>query len=390
MRSATPLPRQAFPVCQRWNYLNHAGVNALPTPVAEAMAGWAEQATLDGSLAGDPDAEMDELRAGGARLMGVQPDEVALVKNTTEGLAFVAGGLEWTPGDRVVVPDREFPSNFYPWTALMDRGVIVDTVPSQGDGEVLTADAMAQVIKAGPPPKVVSLSWVQYARGWRSDLAAVASIVHDAGSLLCVDVIQGLGLLPADLASWGVDFASADAHKWLLGPPGIGFLYVRQGLIDLLRPLEPGWASVLHREEYDNLDLVWDPSARRFEGGTANLPGIAGLGAAVELLSKVGIETIWRHVDDLCVRMVEALTESGAEVLTDRRDGGSSGIVTFRLPGHDGAQTVERLKERGIVTAARGGGVRASPHGYTTVEEIDQLAHEVGSLLSAGPAAGSL
>ncbi|MGH9164201.1 MAG: aminotransferase class V-fold PLP-dependent enzyme, partial [Acidimicrobiales bacterium] len=189
---ATPLDRADFPVTGRWAYLNHAGVAPLSASVVEATRRCVDEMALDGSLAyGAQAARAEEVRAAAAGLMGVTAGEVAFVKNTTEGLGFVANGLSWSPGDRVVIPDREFPSTLYPWLALADRGVTVDLVPPHGPTWTLPVEAFADVIAAGPPPKVVVTSWVQFGRGWRTDLAALAAVTHEAGALLCVDVIQG-------------------------------------------------------------------------------------------------------------------------------------------------------------------------------------------------------
>ncbi|HWH33797.1 MAG TPA: aminotransferase class V-fold PLP-dependent enzyme [Acidimicrobiales bacterium] len=384
---ATPLPRDQFPVTERWNYLNHAGVCPLPAAAVDALAAYGRQAASGGSLSGDDrQARAEEVRAGAAGLMGVPVADVALVKNTTEGLGFVANGLTWQPGDRVVVPDLEFPSTVYPWLALADRGVVVELVVPEGPGGALPLAAFERAMAAGPAPKVVATSWVQFGRGWRSDLAGLAGLCRDAGSLLCADVIQGLGVVPADLAAWGVDFAMADAHKWLLGPEGIGALYVAAERLELLRPLEPGWASVAHREQWDNRELVWDEGARRLEGGSFNHAGIAAMGASIDLLSAAGIDAVWAHVDGLCTKAGDGLAAAGATVLSDRAGTGRSGILTFGVDGHDPAAVHRRLLDEGIVTSPRGGGIRIAPHGYTTGEEIDALVATVGQL---GPGPGS-
>jgi len=338
----------------------------------------------DGGLAYAHHAERaEEVRRAAAALMGVPAGDVAFVKNTTEGLGFVANGLQWRAGDRVVVPDLEFPSTIYPWLALRDRGVVVDLVSPVGAGGCLPVDAFAAAIASGPPPKVVATSWVQFGRGWRTDLAALAAVCHDAGSLLCVDVIQGLGVVPADLESWGVDFAMADAHKWMLGPLGIGVLYVRRSCLEMLRPLEPGWASVSHREQWDNLDLAWDDSARRFEGGSPNMVGIHGMGASVDLLLGAGVESVWEHVSALTDRACEGLAEAGAAVLSDRSQDGRSGIVTFSLNGWEPAALSDLLCTQGVVCSPRGGGVRLSPHGYNTVDDVDRLVSAVDEAAAA-------
>ena len=378
-----PLDRGHFPVTERWSYLNHAGIAPLPAPAVEAMGRCASDAAVDGGLAHPAHAERAEaVRAAAARLMGVPAEDVAFVKNTTEGLGFVANGLDWEEGDRVVVPDEEFPSTLYPWTALRDRGVVVDLVEPVGPGRCLPVDAFAEVMAAGPPPKVVATSWVQFGRGWRTDLGELASACHDVGSLLCADVIQGLGVVPAQLGEWGVDFAMADAHKWLLGPSGIGVLYVRRSRLGDLRPLEPGWASVAHREDWENLELVWDDSARRLEGGSANMVGTHAMGASLDLLLAAGVERVWDHVCALLDQACDGLADAGADVMSDRSAEGRSGVVTFAVDGHDPAAVVEALKDRGVVCSPRAGGVRLSPHGYNTAEEVEALVAGVAGLVS--------
>jgi selenocysteine lyase/cysteine desulfurase len=379
----TPLPRGQFPVTEHLNYLNHAGVSPLPWVAVEAIESAARDFALRGSGAvqsGDEDQE--RLRRAGAELMGVDPGDVAFVKNTTEGLGFVANGLDWREGDRVLVPDHEFPSTLYPWLALGDRGVDVELLRPVGEGRELPLELFADAL-ARHPVRLVAVSWVQFGRGWRVELGELATLCHDHGTLLCADVIQGLGVVPADLERWGVDFAMADAHKWMLGPVGIGLLYVARHRRDLLRPLEPGWASVSHREEWDNLDLVYDDSARRFEGGTPNTITQAGMGAAIDLLSEAGVAAVWRHVDGLCERLVDGLEAVGARVLTRRSAANRSGIVTFDPRGADPASVAEGLTAQGIVCAARAGGIRVAPHGYNTAAEIDALVTAVAAVRPA-------
>ncbi|HSH59711.1 MAG TPA: aminotransferase class V-fold PLP-dependent enzyme, partial [Acidimicrobiales bacterium] len=200
MSSTPPLDRADFPVMDRWAYLNHAGITALPAPALDAQHRCARELAVDGGLAYAGHAERaEEVRSAAAVVMGVAAGDVAFVKNTTEGLGFVANGLAWQEGDRVVVPDLEFPSTLYPWLALRDRGVVVDVVPPVGTGRCLPVEAFAATIADGPAPRVVATSWVQFGRGWRTDMAALASLCHDAGALLCADVIQGLGVVPAEL-----------------------------------------------------------------------------------------------------------------------------------------------------------------------------------------------
>ncbi len=377
----TPLPRDQFPLTRRWAYLNHAGICPMPVASVEAMHRQAVEVSLDGEFTyAAHSAAIERTRASAATVMGVPSRDVAFVKNTSTGLGFVANGLDWSPGDRVVIPDFEFPSTSYPWLALADRGVVVDRVRPDGPGGRLTTEAFAEVIAAGPPPRLVVTSWVQFGRGWRVDLAALSRVCREVGALFCVDVIQGLGAIPARLADWGVDFAMADGHKWLLGPQGCGVLYVRESCLDLLRPLEPGWNSVTHREEWDKGDYTPDVTARRLEGGMPNIAGIAALGSSIELLLAAGIDEIWSHVDGLGDRICDGLAGIGATVLTDREPGHRSGIVSVHVDGTPVPLLAEQLKARGIACSARSGGLRISPHGYTTEAEIDRLIAAVKEL----------
>jgi selenocysteine lyase/cysteine desulfurase len=193
--------------------------------------------------------------------------------------------------------------------------------------------------------------------------------------------MQGIGLLPADFDTWNVDFAMAAGHKWMCGPQGIGMLYVAPGVRDLLRPLEPGWASVAHRGDWDNLDFVLDDSARRFEGGSPNAAGIVALDGSLQVIEEAGVERIWDYVDRLCTRLADGLSAiDGAHVLCDRSRESRSGIVSFVLDGMAPPDITARLLEHGIVCSPRGGGVRVSPHAYITDDEVDAFVEAVADL----------
>jgi cysteine desulfurase / selenocysteine lyase len=367
-----PLDRSLFPALDPWAYLNAAHTGTPPTPVVQAMTAAAErQARLGSESCDGSEAAIEEVRRQAAALLGVPATDVAFVKNTTEGMGFVASGLDWCPGERVLVPDGEFPSTAYPWVALEGRGVVVDRPPPDG---------LTEAIASGPPPKVVATSWVQAGRGWRADLAALADACHDAGALLCVDAVQGLGVIPAVLAAWGVDFAAASSFKWLLGPEGAGVLFVQGEHLDRLRVLEPGWNSVADRDAYDDRTVALDPTARRLEGGTLNTAGILGLGAGLDLLMAAGIDRIWAHADALCDRLVGGLTAAGATVLSDRSPAHRSAIVSFTVPGRDPVDVRDSLFAEGVVCSARAGGVRVAPHGYSTEDDVDRLAAVIARL----------
>lgn len=376
-----PLDRSLFAVTDRYRYLNHASAGTLSRPAVDAGIRFLHEHASSGATRFTQwEHEVEVVRGSAGRLLGVPPVDLAFVKNTTEGLSFVANGLDWRPGDRVLVADREFPSTVYPWLSLRDRGVEVDLLQPVGDGWTLPLERFDEHLRARPAA-VVAVSWVQFARGFRVDLQELARLCHGHGALLCVDAIQGLGLVPAALEAWGVDFASTDAYKWMLGPFGIGVLYVAERNRDRLRPLEPGYTSVAHRERYDHLELVYDDSARRFEGGSLTTEAIVQMGASIDLLLDTGIEAIWHHVGELTDHLVERLAGTPATVVSDRSPAGRSGVVTFTVGDRDPSEVVERLLAAGVACSARGDGVRVSPHGYNTLEEVDDLVDALVTVL---------
>jgi selenocysteine lyase/cysteine desulfurase len=378
--SDTPLPRDQFPVAERYVYLNHAGVGPLSAVAVDAMAVAAAAFRDDGGLVYERyDELMEQTRAASAALMGVPLADVAFVKNTTEGIALAASGIDWKPDDRVIVPNYEFPSNVYPWIALRDRGVRVDAIEPAGPRRELRIELFAEALQQAPT-RVVAVSWVQFGYGWRTDLAELGVLCREHNALLCVDAIQGLGVLPARFEEWGVDVASADAHKWLLGPHGIGIAAVSPRAREQLRPQQPGWASVPYREEWDNLELVFDETARRYEGGSPNVITTVGMGASIDLLLDAGAEAIWHHVDGLCQRLAEGLTGLGAELKSVHDSENRSAIVSFTLPNRETDRLVDALEARGILARARAGAVRLAPHGYNTDDEIDTTLAAIAKL----------
>ncbi len=365
--------RALFPVFRDLAYLDFAGIAPLPTVAVDVVTHAARRVAARGVLDADAAAEeIEDVRGRAASLCGARPEEICFVRNTTEGLGWVANGLGLGPGDRVVVSGGEFPSTYFPWVALREVGVRVDVVEPVGGRWPL--ERFAAALAAGPPARVLATSWVQFSNGWRTDLAALGSLCAEAGTLLCADVIQGLGAVPLDLDALPVDFAMADGHKWLCGPEGVGVMYVAAAHMERLRPLEPGWNSVAHRMEWDNLAYVPDSSARRFEGGSPNVLGVLALGASLGLLAAVGSRAVWERISALAATTVSILEARGMDVLSDRSPEHASGIVVFRHPAREPGGVVEALRGRGVVvTGPRGGGVRVSPHAWCNEDDLDRL-----------------
>lgn len=364
--------RNFFPVTEAFAYLNHAGVAPISTRVEEAIGRFTAEATRRGALHYFKvyDAEIERVRGRAATLLGAQPDEIAFVKNTTEGLGLVAAGLDWQRGDCVVTCDLEYPSNVYPWWSLADRGV--ETLMLRGRDGRLPIEAVEAAL-LNPSVRLLALSSVEFGSGARNDLAALGGLCRERGVLFCVDGIQSLGCLPVDVEACGIDFLSADGHKWLLSVEGCGIFYCARRVLERVTPRVIGWRSVTDNENFDHYHMDLQPGAGRFEEGTPNTPGIFALGAAIDLLLELGVDAIAERVLSLTDRLVDGLCERGAAVLSPREDGAGSGIVSFTLPDEAPSRTVERLRERDVFVIERRGGVRASPHFYNDEAEIDRL-----------------
>ena len=362
--------RSQMPVTDRWAYFDHAAVAPLPAPTAAAMADYAADFRDHGDVHWPKwRGKIEDCRRGFAALLNASEEEVAVVRNTTEGIGLVAEGLDWRAGDNVVVPASEFPSNLLPWRNLSSRGVEVREV--KADGERLDPAAVRDACDGRT--RLVSASWVGYATGWRNDPAALCEIAHAAGALFLLDAIQGLGVLPIDVRDVPVDFLCADGHKWLLGPEGAGVLYVRGDRLGSLRPLLVGWNSIAEAGNYGAATLTLKRSAARYEGGTYATACAAGLAASLDLLAPIPASDRARRLLDLTDRLCDGLRSAGCEIASDRTPARRSGIVAFTPPGGDSAACEKRLLEAGVVVRVRHGRVRAAPHVYTSNVEVDRL-----------------
>jgi selenocysteine lyase/cysteine desulfurase len=243
--------RRQMPCAEKWAYFDHAAVAPISAPARTALVAWANDLAENGCADWPRWAErLEDVRRRGAELISASTDEIALIRNTTEGVNLVAEGFPWQAGDNVVVPADEFPTNLYPWMNLAARGVEVRRVPvDQGRVDL---DRLAAACDART--RIVAVSWVGYASGWRNDVDALVELAHGRGALLFLDAIQGLGVFPLDVRRTPVDFLAADGHKWLLGPEGAGLFYLRREHLDLLRPVGLGWNSVVQSYDFDRIE----------------------------------------------------------------------------------------------------------------------------------------
>lgn len=332
------------------------------------MAGVVEDVCRFGALHYDHwQSAVAAARSNAAGLINAEPEEIAFVKNTSEGISLFALGLEWKKGDEVVSIEGEFPANVYAWKSLERQGVRIRLV-TQPKGEV-SLEAVERAMTRRT--KVVAVSFVQFLSGYRLDLVALGRLCAERKALLFVDGIQGLGAFPMDVKAAGIAGLTAAAYKWLLGPEGCGFLFVRRDVLDRLTPRTFGWTSVEGWQEFNTRELVWRKDAGRFEGGAPNRAGIYGIHAAIGLLREAGVERIAGRVLDLTDRLRRGLIQMGCEIYGPMKRERCSGIVSF-TPRQGTADSVRQdLERERVVVSARHGRVRISPHFYNSEAEID-------------------
>lgn len=364
--------RALFPVTSNVTYLNHAAVGPLSRRAAEAMEWHARDQRDFGALHWrDWYAEHDALRASAARLLGSSPHEIAILKNTSEGVSFVAEGIRWREGDNVITTSLEFPSNAVPWKRLVRRGVECRIAPDV-DG-VVSVEAIERLID--DRTRVVTVSSVAFHNGFAADVEAIGALCEERGVLLCVDAIQSLGVVPIDVKRAKVAFLSADGHKWLCGPEGAAVFYVDAARLEELEVIESGWTNLDRKGKFIDCAIDLLPDNRRFEAGSLNTNGIYGLRAAIDLLLELGIEAVHAEVVRLATKFAALVEERGFRVHTPRPI--ASGIVGITPPDVEQPSILRyhrELEAERIVCAPREGMLRFSPHFYNDDAELERTA----------------
>ncbi len=368
MRTA-PITRDAFALDAGMVYLNHAAAGVLPIVTRDAIVTFANDHAARGIVGVAPyELKLDGYRAAIGALIGATGEEIAVLRNTGDGANIIAHGFDWQPGDEIVTQDNEFGANALPWLALRERGVVVRFIDTKR--ERMTPEALQRMMT--PRTKLVAVSWVTFSDGYRHDLSALAEVAHRAGAWFVVDAIQALGAFPLDVAD-GIDALYAGGAKWLMSLQGVSFLYVGPRLLERLSLRIPGWRSL--ENMWDFLDYEQQPAASvaRFEGGTPNFVGALSLATSIDFLRAANINAIGEHLLSLTDYLVDRLQSLGAEIASVRTETARSGIVTFTLPGNDPVALGQRLQSAGVVTTYRPTGIRVSPHGHNTNDDIDAL-----------------
>ena len=377
------LRQREFPVTRDHVFLAHAAVCPLPRRVAEAIRTCAGQSSQDDQEKVPAARILGETRALAARLLNAAPEEIAFVGPTSVALSFVAGGLDFRQGDNVLIYLDDYPSNVYPWLALAERGVEVRFLKVRELGVIAPAAVREQVDER---TRLVALATGHFLTGDRLDVASIGQLLRQRGILFCVDAIQTLGAFPTTVEH--VDFLAADAHKWLLGPCAAGILYVRRELQEQLRPLALGWHNVRCPDFVAQERMVLRTDARRYEAGTHNLLGMAGLHAALELVLEMGVDSIAAELLRKRAWLIPALEAQGWSVLSARAPAaGTSGILSFGREGRNLAALHARLEAGNIRTSLRADRagrqyLRLSPHFYNTDDELHRCLEATAQAVS--------
>ncbi len=367
-----------FPLSEGLVYLNHAAVSPWPSRTSEAVCRFAQENMHQGARYYDQWLKMEEKLRGQLRVLINAPstDDIALLKNTSEGLSVLAYGLTWRPGDEVIITDQEFPSNRIVWESLQVKGVTVLVAQlDTSNPEQAILDLFSK------KTRVVSVSAVQYASGFTLSLKKLGLACKAQGVIFCVDAIQAIGCQPFDVQACKIDCAVADGHKWMMGPEGVALFYTCPSLRNQLQLNQYGWHMVQHAGDYEQKTWSIATDSKRFECGSPNMLGVHGLSASLSLLLELGLETVHARVQQSIQILLTSLSEKDEVcILSVTEPHRRSGIVTFSVRHQDHQQLHQQLLEHGVICAHRGGGIRFSPHFYTSEAQLEQACATVFQL----------
>ena len=381
MTSSEEARLAAFPVARKKIFLAHAGVTALPACAAEAMKSYITASCEDQQEFSGVLRDLVETRQDAADLLGADPGEIALLGPTALGLSLFANGLSWKAGDEVVLYGDDYPANVYPWLNLQKQGVLLKWLQPEILGNITP-----EVIEAALTPKtrLVALASCHFQTGWRIDIPTIGALLRSRSILFSLDAIQTLGAFPTPASE--VDFLSADAHKWLLGPLAAGIVYVAKERFAECHPTLLGSWNVKSPDFLAQRTITFEEGGRRYEPGSLNVAGIYGMRASIHLLKERGLNNVSSLILERRDQLEAGLEKMGYEFLSPRsHEPLRSGIVTTRHPDSDPAMHFAALEKAGIAASLRktrdhGFWLRFSPHFYNTPEEID---HTLDVLSSA-------
>lgn len=364
--------RAAFPALEKYAYLNSAAVAPVPTVAVEAVVSQLTDVSRNGSANyADWINTKQRARESIAEMLRVRPEQIAFMRNTSDGFSSVANGLDWAEGDNIVSFEREFPANFYAWRMVRDKyGVELRLCPERG-GRIDTDEFIA-LIDANT--RLVAISAVQFASGFRADLERIGRAAREADALFAVDIIQGFGAMPFDLPAQFVDIACGASHKWLCSPEGCGILYLSDTAREIIEPNFVGWISVEEPWHFDDREQPWKPSAMAWESGTGCASLFYGLEQSLKLLREAGAENIEKYLEELSDYLCEGLQAKNYEIVSSRAPGEKSQIVCL-MPkaGQTSNEVAKLLENENIIVSPRGERIRVAPHFFNNKADIEKL-----------------
>ena len=366
--------RKLFPYLQEGIiYFNHASTGPLSNLVTERLNKLLIEKSHDKIDDYSSFLEVvDETKELLSVLINANPDRLAFVDNTSNGLNIIAQSIEWKKGDRILLNDIEFPANVYPFLNLKRLGVEVDFVKSENG--IVTADDIINSVKNGT--KMISVSFVQFLSGYKIDLEKVGNYCRSNNIVFCVDGIQGIGAANIDVQKSKIDFLSSGTQKWLMGLQGLAFIYITEELQRKIHPANLGWLSVNNAWNLLDYKLDLKASANVFQGGTLNSFGIYALNSSLRLFQEFGFNNVAENVSSNSIYFIDSLIKQGYQPILGNCDKQNiAGIVTYMPENPD--QVFENLSKKNIICSLREGQIRFSPHFYNTKEEIDTVVDEL-------------
>ena len=365
--------RSLFPAAEKYTYLNSAAVAPLPVTTIDAVVSQLHDVSDNGSSHfGDWVATKNRARGLVAEMLHVRPEQIAFMRNTSDGFASVANGLNWKTGDNIVSFENEFPANFYPWRMVRDRfGVVLRLAPER-NGRI-DIDEFIDLIDSNT--KLVAISSVQYASGFVADLERIGRAARSVDAIFAVDIIQGFGARGFDLPAQFVDVASGASHKWLCSPEGCGILYLSDRARERIEPTHVGWISVETPWDFADTEQAFKPNALAWESGTGNSSLFYGLEASLRLLNETGLENIEKYLDDLSETLCDSIGGKDYELVSSRDPKERSAIVCIKhRNGMNCSEIAEILEKEDIIVSPRGDRIRIAPHFFNNVSDIQKVA----------------
>jgi len=358
--------RPYFPVTKKYIYLDHGSMSPLPTCVLEILYDFHLRRYFSGRNFVDWWKEVSVVRSKLAKFIGAEPEEIAFTESTTHGINIIAQGLNWQPGENMIINNLEFPANVYPWLNLHEKGVEV-RIHKSINGE-LFIEKIAKLIDE--KTKLISISHVQANNGFRSDISLLGKLCKKKNVLLLVDATQSLGAFPVNVKDSNLNFLCGATFKWLLGPDGLGFLYCNKDNLPNLNLTYLGWAGMKNRNNFTTYQVNLPDEARCFELGNLNFSAIYGLSAALDFINKIGVKAISKRIISLVDFLNGELVKIPAVICRNQFPKNNlGGLITFDVPSRE--EVYFKLTQKGIITALRHNGIRISPHFYNTIEELD-------------------